>query len=342
MIHRWRLVSFLVGFVVLAATPIASADHTTDHSSEQIAELVDEAGEDMDGVVSVFAVEIETLEDEKQVDSAANDARAEVDGVWNEARAGVDTAAATAPGNLGPVVGQAKQDLQEARLTARTAISELAGAWAPPAPVGPTTTTTVPPTANGGGPPTTTPGQGGQKGNGVGSEEGNGSAPDQGAAIGTGNDSEPGTNGGGPPADPGNQPAKPDPADPAETPRTGETSRPAADPDPQPTTGGDQLFQLASPVPDQPFTVSPEAIDRLIRTEDNGTTAKMAAMLETVLSPAIADLVLSPLLVLEIVGRILADDWLRLLAPLAMLMLAGVAIFRYDRKTRRSLLLDKI
>ncbi len=68
----------------------------------------------------------------------------------------------------------------------------------------------------------------------------------------------------------------------------------------------------------------------------------MAAMLETVLSPAIADLVLSPLLVLEIVGRILADDWLRLLAPLAMLMLAGVAIFRYDRKTRRSLLLDKI
>jgi len=97
------------------------------------------------------------------------------------------------------------------------------------------------------------------------------------------------------------------------------------------------VLQLAALTPDQPFTVSSEAISSLLAAQDTSATASMAAMLDTVLSPAVVDLVLSPLLILEILLRTLVDGGSSLIGPLTMFALAAMALFAYDRFAKRNL-----
>ena len=99
-------------------------------------------------------------------------------------------------------------------------------------------------------------------------------------------------------------------------------------------------MELAALTPDQPFTVSAEAISGLLAAQDTSATAAMAAMLDTVLSPAVVDLVLSPLLILEILLRTLVDGGSNLIGPLTMFALAAMTLFAYDRFAKRHLTLD--
>jgi hypothetical protein len=101
-------------------------------------------------------------------------------------------------------------------------------------------------------------------------------------------------------------------------------------------------LELAALTPEQPFTVSPEAITSLLAAHDTGATATMAAMLDTVLSPAVVDLVLSPLLVLEILLRTLIEGGTRFIAPLSLFAVSAMALFAYDRRSRRNLITTRI
>jgi hypothetical protein len=102
------------------------------------------------------------------------------------------------------------------------------------------------------------------------------------------------------------------------------------------------VLELAALTPDQPFTVSSEAIGSLLAAQDTSATAAMAAMLDTVLSPAVVDLVLSPLLILEILLRTLLDGGSSLIGPLTMFALAAMALFAYDRFAKRHLSPDPV
>jgi hypothetical protein len=102
------------------------------------------------------------------------------------------------------------------------------------------------------------------------------------------------------------------------------------------------VLELAALTPDQPFTVSQEAITSLMSSEETGATATMAKMLDTVLPPAVVDLVLSPFLILEILVRTLVDGGSRLLGPLTMFALSAMALFVYDRFSKRILIGDQI
>jgi uncharacterized membrane protein len=61
----------------------------------------------------------------------------------------------------------------------------------------------------------------------------------------------------------------------------------------------------------------------------------MSAVLDTVLPPAVVDLVLSPLLVLEILFRTTLQDGQRVLAPLILLAIAAIVIAVADRFAKR-------
>jgi uncharacterized membrane protein len=61
----------------------------------------------------------------------------------------------------------------------------------------------------------------------------------------------------------------------------------------------------------------------------------MSAVLDTVLPPAVVDLVLSPLLVLEILVRTTLQDGQRVLAPLILLAIAAIVIAVADRFAKR-------
>jgi hypothetical protein len=101
------------------------------------------------------------------------------------------------------------------------------------------------------------------------------------------------------------------------------------------------VLELAALTPDQPFTVSSEAISSLLAAQDTSATAAMAAMLDTVLSPAVVDLVLSPLLILEILLRTLVEGGLRLIGPLTLFAVCAMALFAYDRFSKRNLILNR-
>ena len=101
------------------------------------------------------------------------------------------------------------------------------------------------------------------------------------------------------------------------------------------------VLELAALTPDQPFTVSPEAISSLLAAQDecNGGDGGDAGH---VLSPAVVDLVFSPLLILEILLRTLLDGGSSLIGPLTMFALAAMALFAYDRFAKRHLSLDPV
>ena len=318
-------------FVLIGSGPV-SATHNADHAAAEIAQVVDQASHDSDGIVSAFSNQISKLNDQGAVDDAADGAVTQVDSVWSTARTTVDDLTAPYQGELGQVGGEAKQQLQGIRQAARDTIRAPADDWTPPAPAA-TTTTTTPPSAVAPPPPA--------NGNGPGSNEG----------------SPPGSNSGNRPEPENGGTQAPEATNPDPVP--GPVPDPVADPDsglrpvPQPTppfqgvapSPGPELamvLELAALTPDQPFTVSQEAISSLMAAQETGATATMARMLDTVLPPAVVDLVLSPLLILEILVRTLLDGGSRLVGPLTMFAISAMALFVYDRFSKRTLIGDQI
>lgn len=293
------------------AGPAAAVD-TPEHGAEEVASIVHEGREDMSAVASALQAQIAGLSDQDAVGEAEDAALTSVESIWAAARSAVDEITTLYPGELGLVGGEAKQQLQEARLTVRSTISELVDGWAPPAPA--TTTTTKPPTTTTSSTTTTT--------------TTTTTTPASGGAA-------PGSNSGGSPDDQGGAtrvpPPSPQPSGPSDD-RSGALFVP----------GSVMVLELAALTPEQPFTVSPEAISSLLAAQDTSATAAMAAMLDTVLSPAVVDLVLSPLLILEILLRTLVDGGSSLVGPLTMFVFAAMALFAYDRFAKRNLSLDPI
>jgi hypothetical protein len=299
----------------VGAGPAAAVD-TPEHGAEEIASIVHEGQQDMNGIASALQGQIAGLSDQAAVGEAEDAALTSVESIWAAARSAVDEITTLYPGELGQIGGEAKQQLQDARQTARSTISELVDEWAPPAPA--TTTTTKPPTTTTTSTTTTT-------------------TPTTPASDGAG----PGSNSGGGPEDQGGATRVP--------PRTPQPSGPsndgsgAQDVSGLPGVPGSvMVLELAALTPDQPFTVSSEAISSLLAAQDTSATAAMAAMLDTVLSPAVVDLVLSPLLILEILLRTLVDGGSSLIGPLTMFALAAMALFAYDRFAKRTLSVNPI
>ena len=335
MIKRRRLLFLILAssaFALIGSGPV-SATHTADHTAAEIGQVVNQAGNDSDSIVAALSNQISKLSDENSVDDAADAALTEVESVWSAARTTVDDLISLYPGELGRVGGEAKQELQAIRLAARNTVSALADDWTPPAPA--TTTTTTTPTSAAAPPP---PAAGG---NGPGSNKG----------------TPPGSNSGNRPEPENGGPEAPEATNPE--PEAGPDPVPGPDPDaglrpvPQPTPPfegvapalGPELalvLELAALTPDQPFTVSQEAISSLMTAQETGATATMAKMLNTVLPPAVVDLVLSPLLILEILVRTLIDGGSRLVGPLTLFAVSAMALFVYDRFSKRNLIGDQI
>ena len=328
MIPRRRLILLAMASsaaLMVGAGP-AAATHSADHTAAEIAQVVSQAEDDSDGIVSEFASDLSNLSDEASVDDAEDAALAAVDSVWETARTRVDALADLYPSDLGQARGAAKQQLQDIRLTARTTISELAAEWTPPAP---TTTTTTKPSTTTTSTTTTTTTPTTPASNGV------GPGPNSGGGPGSNSGGEPGSNSGDGPEDRGGATRVPPP--------NSEPSDPSGDGSgPQDVPGSIMVLELAAVTPDQPFTVSSEAIGSLLAAQDTGATATLAAMLDTVLSPAVVDLVLSPLLILEILLRTLLDGGSSLIGPLTMFAIAAMALFAYDRFAKRNLSLYPI
>ena len=298
--------------LLVGAGPAAAVD-TPEHGAEQIASIVAEGQADMSGVASALQAQISGLNDQAAVDDAEDAALASVESIWAAARNAVDEITKLYPGELGQTGGAAKQQLQDARQTVRSTISNLVAEWAPSAPT--TTTTTTPPTTTSSTTTTTTT-----------------TTPP--APDGAGPGSSPGDG----PGDQGGTtrvpPRTPQPSGPSQD---GSEGRGVAG-----LPGSVMAMELAAVTPGQPFTVSSEAISGLLAAKDTSATAAMAAMLDTVLSPAVVDLVLSPLLILEILLRTLIDGGSNLIGPLTMFALAALGLFAYDRFARRRLSLDLV
>lgn len=290
----------------------AYATHTPEHATDEIWGVAAQAEQDMGEVVSGFEGQIAGMGTEGEVRSAEDQADDDIKAIWNAAKNMTDELANLYPGQLGPVGGAAKQQLQEARQTSRNLISALSDAWTPPTP----TTTTQPPT---------NPGQGA------------GSPP-------------PGSNngaGGGPPVPPGSPSQnRPDPANqsqPDEPSESGPGNSPSSQPSPSPSPAqasedatGSATFILATQTPDPPRAMGPEEARSIVGSRESGATERMAAVLDTVLPPAVVDLVLSPLLVLEILVRTTLEGGLTVIGPLSLLAICAFAIFVFDRSSKRS------
>lgn len=317
--------------LVVGAGPV-SATHTADHTAAEIAQVVSQAGDDSDAIVAGFASDISHLNNQDSVDDAEDAALAAVDSVWSAAMTSVDALADLYPGNLGQIRGDAKQQLQQIRLAARSTISELADGWTPPPPVTTTTSTTT----------TTLPAA-------AGAPPGNGNGPgsNSGSPPGSNSGHEPGSN-------PGNGPEPvPEPApepgaavtpggtDPEPIPQPGPT-RPGEALEPETGAASSLVLELAALTPDQPFTVSQETISGLLAAQNGGPTATMASMLDTVLPPAVVHLVLSPILIIEILVRTLIDGGSQLIGPLTLFAVLAMALFVYDRFAKRNLIIDQI
>ncbi|MEX2651809.1 MAG: hypothetical protein WD473_05105 [Acidimicrobiia bacterium] len=322
---RLTLGTTLVALLVMGAIPVGAA-HTSPHASDEVWAIETQAEEDMDDVVAAFAAQIADLGSTSEVAQAENAADAAVLTIWSDARTAIDDLVTQYPG-LGGVGGQAKQQLQQARNAARTAISELGDGWAPAATtttttvtsttttvVNATTTTTTATT-------TTTHGTGSgvvppAPGNGNGNTNGNSDDPPR------ANDSG---GSGGQTIAPGNDPV-PSPI--------GDSDRIGADSvDDQ---VGSNVLTLAAQTPEQLSDGDTAEVSESLETSGTETTAVVSAMLETVLPPAVVDLVLSPLLILEILFRTTLDGGQRIFAPLALLALCAAMISLTDRFSRRA------
>lgn len=304
------------------------ASHTSDHALEELSGVVAQAEQDMDEVVAAFQHELAGLVKENEVESAEAAADDAIKALWSDARNAVNDLARLFPSVLGSVGAAANQQLQAARHTSQDLITALAEGWTPPEPL--ITTTTLPVTTT---PPPNIPG------NGAG-----GAPPD------TGNGS------GGPPPDTGNgRPPNEPPGSPEEAaPNRSNPSHPdlPAESDPvnppssfQATQGSSLAPDLEAPTvrteflslaqtPGQLPALGQADVQGIVGSKAAGATERMAAVLDTVLPPAVVDLVLSPLLVLEILARTTWEGGLTIVGPLSLLAICALAILFQDRRSK--------
>ncbi len=300
--------------LLLIALPAAAA-HTPAHTSEEIWAVVSTAEQSMGAVVDSFEAAIASMDDPGAVEAAEAAAKADITVIWTEARNDVDDLAMLYPA-VNQEAGAAKQQLSLLRVQSRDQISELADAWTAPVPVTTSTTLVVTTTTITVGTTTTThaeatgppvaPGAGdGGNGNGTGNGNGNGNEVQEQES----------------PADPPSPEIQvtPDPV--------GEIAT-AESPEPIDASGLEFVPQTSviAMAQDMPKPVVP--VDEV---EDGAITSQVSAMLETVLPPAIVDVVLSPLLVFEILSKTIMADGQKVLVPLSLLALCATVIGFGDR-----------
>ncbi len=300
--------------LLLIALPAAAA-HTPAHTSEEIWAVVSTAEQSMGAVVDSFEAAIASMDDPGAVEAAEAAAKADITVIWTEARNDVDDLAMLYPA-LNQEAGAAKQQLAQLRVQSRDQISEQADAWTAPVPVTTSTTLVVTTTtitvgttttthAEATGPPVS-PGAGnGGNGNGTGNGNGNGNEVQEQES----------------PADPPSPEVQVTP-DPVGESATAESQEPI-------DASGLEFVSQTSVIAmaqDMPKPVVP--IDEV---EDGAITSQVSAMLETVLPPAIVDVVLSPLLVFEILSKTIMADGQKVLVPLSLLALCAMVIGFGDR-----------
>ena len=301
-----RLLSITTLGVVLflVAGPAFGAD-TSDHAADQIRAIVTAAETDIDRVVDTFDDDISSLETQAEVSSAETEAKSALEAIWTTARAAIEDIVKLYPGELGLLGGEAKQQIQDARLAARSQITDLAEAWSPPAPTttttttAPTTTTTTPTTTTTVPTSTTTRSEG---------------EPDRATA-------NPPNSGSGPSGTPErvipfvSAPSSEDPA-------------------------SDSIAFSIRWTPNEPVAFGFEPESEASEARGSGATDRMARLLDTVLPPAVVDLVLSPLLILEILVRTVLDGGATMIGPILILAACAYAIFKNERSAKRRAVAD--
>lgn len=296
----------------LVAGPAFGAD-TSDHAADQVRAIVTAAETDMDRVATTFGEDISGLETQAEVSSAETEAKSAVEAIWSLARVAIEDIVKHYPGELALLGGEAKQQIQEARIAARSEITGLAQGWSPPAPITTTTTTTTPtttttttttPTTTTTTPTTTTTASEGP--------------PDRATANPSNN-----SNGSGPSA-------MPDGVIPVASTPSGEA--PAND---------SIEFSIRS-TPDEPVAFGFEPDGETSEARGSGATDRMARLLDTVLPPAVVDLVLSPLLILEVLIRTVLDGGAAMIGPFLILAACAYAIFKYERSIKRRAVADSV
>ena len=296
----------------LVAGPAFGTD-TSDHAADQIRAIVTVAETDMDRVVDTFDDDISSLETQAEVSSAESEAKSALEAIWTTARAAIEDIVKLYPGELGLLGGEAKQQIQDARLAARSRITDLAEAWSPPPPTTTTTTattttttttTTPTPTTTTTTPTTTTTASEGQ------SDRTTANPPNNG-------------NGSGPSGTP-------------------ERVIPFASTPPSEDPASDSIEFSIRWTPNEPVALGFEPSGETSEARGSGATDRMARLLDTVLPPAVVDLVLSPLLILEILIRTVLDGGAAMIGPLLVLAACAYAIFKYERSAKRRAVADSV
>jgi hypothetical protein len=268
--------------------------------------------------VDTFDDDISSLETQAEVSSAETEAKSALEAIWTTARAAIEDIVKLYPGELGLLGGDAKQQIQDARLAARSQITDLAGAWSPPAPT--TTTTTTPPnaTTTTTTTTTTTPTTTSTTTTPTTTTTASEGRPDRAPA----NPSNNGTGSG-----PSGTPERVIPF----------ASTPSSE---DPATDSIQFSIRWTPNEPVAFGFGPEGETSEAR--GSGATDRMARLLDTVLPPAVVDLVLSPLLILEILIRTVLDGGTAMIGPLLILAACAYAIFKYERSVKRHAVADSV
>ena len=328
----------LGGALFFAAVPVM-ASHTSDHAIEELSAVVAQAEQDMDEVVAALQQELAGLASEDEVGSAEASADDAIQALWGNAKSAVNDLVRLFPAVLGPFGAAANQQLQAARQTSQDLIAGLAHNWMPPEPLITTTTlpvtTTSPPNIPGHGavgpPPDTGPGSGGPPPD---TASGSGGPPPN-TANGTPPNEAPGSSqnaapDGSNPFDP-DLPAESHPITPPSSIQATQESSLASDLEAQ--TWPTESLSLAQ-TPGQPLALGQAAVQSIIGSKAAGATERMAAVLNTVLPPAVVDLVLSPLLILEILARTTWEGGLAIVGPLSLLGICAMAILVHDRRSK--------
>jgi hypothetical protein len=310
--RRLLSITILGVALFLVAGPAFGVD-TSDHAADQIRAIVTAAETDIDRVVDTFDDDISSLETQAEVSSAESEAKSALEAIWTTARAAIEDIVKLYPGELGLLGGEAKQQIQDARLAARSRITDLAEAWSPPPPTTTTTTattttttttTTPTPTTTTTTPTTTTTASEGQ------SDRTTANPPNNG-------------NGSGPSGTP-------------------ERVIPFASTPPSEDPASDSIEFSIRWTPNEPVALGFEPSGETSEARGSGATDRMARLLDTVLPPAVVDLVLSPLLILEILIRTVLDGGAAMIGPLLVLAACAYAIFKYERSAKRRAVADSV
>ena len=310
VLSRQPLSITVLGVALFLVAGPAFGAHTSDHAADQIRAIVTAAETDMDRVVATFDQDISNLETQAEVSSAETEATSAVDTIWATARDAIQDTANLYPGELGQLGAEAKQQIQTARQAARSQITDLAQAWSPPAPTTTTTPTTTPTTTTTTSTTSTT----------------TTTTPTTTTALESQPDAATAT-----PSNSGNG------SGPSGTP---ERVIPFASTTPGDDAANDSIGFSIRWTPNEPVAFGFEPDGGMSEDRGSSATDRMARLLETVLPPAVVDLVLSPLLILEILIRTVLDGGTAMIGPLLTLAVCAFAIFKYERSGKRPAMAD--